>query len=181
MTSPWENPKTEVGKWWKAYATGTIDESLESTCRETKLLHKILDPSYELDFTVDEKSSRIEKYLYDILNGTQNMAANTPKSDSEILLRGMIGFDIPESDMPIIDCERLYWMSMVASELPPYDEWALMLDPESGSLYQKQGQGVKFLLDQDTGVLYYNNSKTELLYDEETGSLYGPSELLKEE
>lgn len=178
VTSPWENPKTEVGKWWKAYATGTVDESLESTCRETKLLHKILDPSYELDFTVGEKSSRIERYLYDILNGTQNMAANTPKSDSEILLRGMIGFDIPESDMPTIDCERLYWMSQVSTELAPYSEWALVLDPETGTLYQKPGKGVKFTYDESDGSLYYNNSKVELAYDADTGTIYGPEELL---
>lgn len=112
-TGPWANPTSEVGKWWKAYATGATEPPCESTCRETKLLHKIMDPSYELGFEVGELSSRIERYLIDILNGTTNMSTNIPKSDAEILLKNMIAVEVDSSELPTVDCERLYWMKKV--------------------------------------------------------------------
>ena len=184
LISQWENPKSEVGKWWKAYATGATEWPCDSTCRETKLLHKIMDPSYELGFVVGEYCSRIEKYLADILNGTATMSTNIPKADSEILLKAMIGNEVSEEDLPTIDCERLYWMHKAmetAGKLDPYSEWAVVLDPEAGELYQKPGRGVKFAYNESDGSLYYDNSKVELAYDEQTATLYGPAELVETE
>lgn len=69
---------------------------VQPTCRHTMLIKKILDPSYELPFTVNENSSRGDRYLWDIINGTTEMINNTPKSDMEKYFHLMIGGSVDE-------------------------------------------------------------------------------------
>lgn len=106
--SPWFYPKTEIGLYYKAYA-GYETELPAPTCRETKLIKKLLDSSYQLDFEVTERSSRTEKYLWDLISKTNTMLANIPKTDTEKFLHILLGGEVTE--YPIIDCERNYWMS----------------------------------------------------------------------
>lgn len=108
IDSPWYNAKTEIGQYYKALA-GYSDEYPKSTCRETKLVHKLLDADYTLDFSVTDRSSRTEKYLWDLINGTSEMLNNIPKSDTEKFLHMLLGGEV--TDYPVIDCERNYWMS----------------------------------------------------------------------
>lgn len=106
--SPWFYPKTEIGLYYKAYA-GYETELPAPTCRETKLIKKLLDSSYQLDFEVTERSSRTEKYLWDLISKTNTMLANIPKTDTEKFLHTLLGGEVTE--YPVIDCERNYWMS----------------------------------------------------------------------
>lgn len=106
--SPWFYPKTEIGLYYKAYA-GYESEIPAPTCRETKLIKKLLDSTYQLDFVVTDRSSRTEKYLWDLINGTTTMLANIPKTDTEKFLYMLLGGEVTE--YPVIDCERNYWMS----------------------------------------------------------------------
>lgn len=108
IDSPWYNAKTEIAQYYKALA-GYSTEYPESTCRETKLIHKLLDADYTLDFSVTDRSSRTEKYLWDLINGTSEMLNNIPKSDTEKFLHMLLGGEV--TDYPMIDCERNYWMS----------------------------------------------------------------------
>ena len=77
------------------------------TCRETMLLRKLLDSSYEVPFVTPQ--SRVEKYLMDILNGTTEMLTNIPKSDKEKYLHIAIGGTVDQ--MPSRVCALNYWMS----------------------------------------------------------------------
>ena len=76
--------------------------------RESSLVRKLLDSSYELGFSVNETSSRNERYLWDLINGTSTMLTNVPKSDTEKFLHVMIGGNVEE--YPVVDTELDYWM-----------------------------------------------------------------------
>lgn len=105
--SPYFDPQTEVGKYYKALARYTT-EMPNPTCRESQLIRAILDPDYTLPFTVDETYSRAERYLWDILHNTQEMLTNIPKSAKEKFLHMMIGGEVTE--YPTVDNEVLFWM-----------------------------------------------------------------------
>lgn len=97
--------------YWMAMAGKiTLEKLPEPTCRETKLIRRYLDPTFELDFTLPQ--SRVEQYLMDLVNGTTTMLAETPKSDCEKYLYIMIGGTLTESEMPNPDSSELnYWMN----------------------------------------------------------------------
>lgn len=105
--SPYFDPQTEVGKYYKALARYST-EMPNPTCRESRLIRAILDPDYTLPFTVDETYSRAERYLWDILHNTQEMIINIPKSAKEKFLHMMIGGEVME--YPTVDNEVLFWM-----------------------------------------------------------------------
>ena len=105
--SPYFDPRTEIGKYYKALARYTT-EMPNPTCRESQLIRAILDPDYTLPFTVDETYSRAERYLWDILHNTQEMLTNIPKSAKEKFLHMMIGGEVTE--YPTVDNEVLFWM-----------------------------------------------------------------------
>ena len=105
--SPYFDPRTEIGKYYKALARYTT-EMPNPTCRESQLIRAILDPDYTLPFTVDETYSRAERYLWDILHNTQEMLTNIPKSAKEKFLHMMIGGEVME--YPTVDNEVLFWM-----------------------------------------------------------------------
>lgn len=109
---PEEDPKihAEVCLYYAALA-GYISISVlpDPSCRETRLLKKILDSSYQIDLN-EFGLSRVEMYLIDILNGTNVMINNIPKSDKEKYLHIAIGGtveDMPDSQK----CEINYWMN----------------------------------------------------------------------
>lgn len=105
--SPYFDPRTEIGKYYKVLARYTT-EMPNPTCRESQLIRAILDPDYTLPFTVDETYSRAERYLWDILHNTQEMLTNIPKSAKEKFLHMMIGGEVTE--YPTVDNEVLFWM-----------------------------------------------------------------------
>ena len=76
--------------------------------RESSLVRKLLDSSYELGFGVNENSSRNERYLQDLINGTSTMLTNVPKSDTEKFLHMMIGGSVEV--YPTVDTELDYRM-----------------------------------------------------------------------
>lgn len=78
------------------------------TCRETHLLRKLLDPSYEVPFT--SVQSRTETYLWDLIKGTTYGLNNIPKSDKEKYLHVAIGGTVDEMPNPDA-CLLNYWMN----------------------------------------------------------------------
>lgn len=87
----------------------------EPTCRETMLLRKLLDPSYELPFIWLTNASRTERYLANLINGTTTMLSNIPKSDKEKYLHVAIGGTVDEMPSPV--CALNYWMSQWLKKL----------------------------------------------------------------
>lgn len=105
----WFDPFSELASYYKALAGFASLEDLPMPhSRESSLVRKLLDSSYELGFTVTENSSRNERYLWDLINGTTSMLANVPKSDTEKFLHLMIGGTVEE--YPVVDTELDYWM-----------------------------------------------------------------------
>lgn len=105
----WFDPYAELALYYKALAGFASLEDLPMPhSRESSLVRKLLDSSYELGFTVTENSSRNERYLWDLTNGTTSMLANVPKSDTEKFLHVMIGGTVEE--YPTVDTELDYWM-----------------------------------------------------------------------
>lgn len=78
------------------------------TCRETHLLREIIDPTYMAP--VFEPQSRVEKYLFDIIEGGNLMLSNIPKSDKEKYLHVAIGGTVDEMPNPEA-CLLNYWMN----------------------------------------------------------------------
>lgn len=108
------DPSAELSLYYSALAGFTSFQSLPMpSCRESALVRKLLDPSYEVNFTVNELSSRNEKYLWDLINGTTEMLANVPKSNSEKYLHVMLGGEVKE--YPTISSELDYWMDICAN------------------------------------------------------------------
>lgn len=105
---PFSDPKTEIGKYYKALA-GYSDDYPNPTCRETMMLKKLLEPNYELPFSINEYSSKIELYLWGLMNNSKDMLTNIPESDTEKFLHILIGGEV--TDYPSINCERNFWMS----------------------------------------------------------------------
>lgn len=105
----WFDPYAELALYYKALAGFASLEDLPMPhSRESSLVRKLLDSSYELGFTVTENSSRNERYLWDLINGTTSMLTNVPKSDTEKFLHVMIGGSVEE--YPTVDTELDYWM-----------------------------------------------------------------------
>lgn len=105
----WFDPYAELALYYKALAGFASLEDLPMPhSRESSLVRKLLDSSYELGFTVTENSSRNERYLWDLINGTTSMLTNVPKSDTEKFLHVMIGGTVEE--YPTVDTELDYWM-----------------------------------------------------------------------
>ena len=107
----WFDPDAELALYYKALAGfESIDNLPMPHSRESSLVRKLLDSSYELGFSVNETSSRNERYLWDLINGTSTMLTNIPKSDTEKFLHVMIGGDVEE--YPVVDTELDYWMDI---------------------------------------------------------------------
>lgn len=105
----WFDPYAELALYYKALAGFASLEDLPMPhSRESGLVRKLLDSSYELGFSVNENSSRNERYLWDLINGTTSMLTNVPKSDTEKFLHVMIGGTVEE--YPTVDTELDYWM-----------------------------------------------------------------------
>ena len=105
----WFDPYAELALYYKALAGFASLEDLPMPhSRESSLVRKLLDSSYELGFTVTENSSRNERYLWDLINKTSEMLTNIPKSDTEKFLHVMIGGTVEE--YPTVDTELDYWM-----------------------------------------------------------------------
>lgn len=105
----WFDPYAELALYYKALAGFASLEDLPMPhSRESSLVRKLLDSSYELRFSVTENSSRNERYLWDLINGTTSMLVNVPKSDTEKFLHVMIGGTVEE--YPVVDTELDYWM-----------------------------------------------------------------------
>lgn len=105
----WFDPYAELTLYYKALAGfESLDNLPMPHSRESGLVRKLLDSSYELGFSVNENSSRNERYLWDLINGTSTMLTNIPKSDTEKFLHVMIGGTVEE--YPVVDTELDYWM-----------------------------------------------------------------------
>lgn len=104
-----EAEEYEVVAYYKALSGETVELPAPS-CRETHLLKRLLDTSYAVPFTASEESSRVEEYLWDLVNGTTVMLSNIPKSDKEKYLHIAIGGTVSEMPNPE-DCELNYWMN----------------------------------------------------------------------
>ena len=105
----WFDPYAELALYYKALAGfESLDNLPMPHSRESSLVRKLLDFSYELGFSVNENSSRNERYLWDLINGTSTMLTNVPKSDTEKFLHVMIGGTVEE--YPVVDTELDYWM-----------------------------------------------------------------------
>ena len=105
----WFDPYAELALYYKALAGfESLDNLPMPHSRESSLVRKLLDSSYELGFSVNENSSRNERYLWDLINGTSAMLTNVPKSDTEKFLHAMIGGTVEE--YPVVDTELDYWM-----------------------------------------------------------------------
>lgn len=105
----WFDPYAELALYYKALAGfESLDNLPMPHSRESSLVRKLLDSSYELGFSVNENSSRNERYLWDLINGTSTMLTNVPKSDTEKFLHMMIGGTVEE--YPVVDTELDYWM-----------------------------------------------------------------------
>ena len=105
----WFDPYAELSLYYKALAGfESLDNLPMPHSRESSLVRKLLDSSYELGFSVNENSSRNERYLWDLINGTSTMLTNVPKSDTEKFLHVMIGGNVEE--YPVVDTELDYWM-----------------------------------------------------------------------
>lgn len=79
------------------------------SCRETMIIRKLLDPSYEFERFFPQ--SVVEGYLLDILDGTTDMLVNIPKSDKEKYLHVAIGGAVDKMPDPN-DCLLNYAMNM---------------------------------------------------------------------
>lgn len=82
------------------------------TCRHTMLIKKIIDPSYELPFTVTEDSCYADRYLWDLINGTTEMLAKEPKTDMAKYFHLMLGGTV--DIMPDPNSSTMsYWLNQV--------------------------------------------------------------------
>lgn len=105
----WFDPYAELALYYKALAGfESLDNLPMPHSRESSLVRKLLDSSYELGFSVNENSSRNERYLWDLINGSSAMLTNVPKSDTEKFLHIMIGGSVEV--YPTVDTELDYWM-----------------------------------------------------------------------
>ena len=86
------------------------------TCRITQLLREYLDPDYTAPLMWLDENSYAERYVVDLINGTQTMLTHIPKSDMEKYLHCMIGGTVDE--MPDSNaCELNYYMSKALEEM----------------------------------------------------------------
>lgn len=100
---------SEIISYYAALAYGiSVADTLDPTCRESHLLRKLLDPSYEVPFR--SGLSRVESYLWDLIDGTQAMLSDIPKSDKEKYLHVAIGGTVDEMPNPNASLMN-YWMN----------------------------------------------------------------------
>lgn len=106
---PEDIDETEVISYYMALAgMVSLSDLHEPTCRETMLLRKMLDPSYEVPFVTPQ--SRVEQYLMDFMMGVPTMLSNISKSDKEKYLHVAIGGAVDEMPDPNA-CLLNYWMN----------------------------------------------------------------------
>lgn len=105
--NPFVNPLSEIGQYYKRLAGYSDSVPLPPRCRETHLIYKLIDSSYTVPFT--DAHSRIEKYLWDLINETETMIDEIPLSDAEKFLAMLIGVQV--TDYPYLNTERNFWMS----------------------------------------------------------------------
>lgn len=102
--------EAEIIRYYKAMSGSLAVSALpDPTCRETMLLRKLLDATYTVPFT--NVQSRVEQYLWDLVNGTTTMLTNNPKSDKEKYLHMKLGggvFDEPNPNA----CELNFWIDL---------------------------------------------------------------------
>lgn len=82
----------------------------DPTCRLTHLFRRYFDPDYQLPFIWVTESSYAERYMLDLINGTQTMLTHIPKSDMEKYLHCMIGGTVDEMPDPNAN-ELNFWMN----------------------------------------------------------------------
>lgn len=103
--------ETEVISYYMALAGRvSLSDLHDPTCRETTLLRKLLDTGYEPVLSISFAHSRVEGYLFDLIEGTSLMLANIPKSDKEKYLHVAIGGTVDDMPNPGV-CEFNYWMN----------------------------------------------------------------------
>lgn len=104
------DPKTEIGQLYKALSGASLSYPRPRT-RVGHLLYKILEPGYELPFGMP--LSRVEGYLFDLIDGTEYTKNNIPKSDHEVLLKELLGWG---KDREVdLHNEVNYWLNQVVS------------------------------------------------------------------
>lgn len=97
--------------YYEAWSGRSLDLP-DPTCRHTMLIKKILDPSYELPFTVTEDSCYADRYLWDLINGTTTMLTKEPKTDMAKYFHLMLGGTVdamPDTTLSTIS----YWLNQV--------------------------------------------------------------------
>lgn len=107
--------EAEVAMYWAAVANALPIAILpEPSCRETMMIRKLLDSTYNVSFI--HSQSRVEGYLLDLIDNTTTMLTNIPKSDKEKYLHAMIGGTVDEMPDPNA-CELNYWMNEALTAL----------------------------------------------------------------
>lgn len=105
------NLDVQIIVYYAALAKGLPASAMPyPTSRETALLRKLLDPLYILPIGMPSYDSRAERYLLDLISGTQNMLSNIPKSDKEKYLHMAIGGTVDEMPNPDA-CLLNHWMN----------------------------------------------------------------------
>lgn len=108
------NPSAELSLYYAALAGFvSLSDVPMPSCRESELVRKLIDPEFEVKFSLTEQSSRNEKYLWDLINGTTLMLSNIPKSKTEKFLHIMLGGEVDE--YPTVSSELDYWMDVCAT------------------------------------------------------------------
>lgn len=108
------DPSAELSLYYAALAGFvSLSDVPMPSCRESELVRKLIDPEFELSFEVNDSSSRKEKYLWDLINGTTEMLSNNPLSNTEKFLHIMLGGKV--SEYPVVHSELEYWMDVCAT------------------------------------------------------------------
>lgn len=108
------DPSAELSLYYAALAGFvSLSDVPMPSCRESELVRKLIDPEFELSFEVNDSSSRKEKYLWDLINGTTEMLSNNPLSNTEKFLHIMLGGEV--SEYPVVHSELEYWMDVCAT------------------------------------------------------------------
>lgn len=108
------DPSAELSLYYAALAGFvSLSDVPMPSCRESELVRKLIDPEFELSFEVNNSSSRKEKYLWDLINGTTEMLSNNPLSNTEKFLHIMLGGEV--SEYPVVHSELEYWMDVCAT------------------------------------------------------------------
>lgn len=120
VPEPTLTDEEELIIFYKAWC-GETTTYPEPTCRETMLIKKVLDASYELPFTVTSESSPVEQYLWDFINGTNEMANHIPASRKEFWYHAIVFGSLPADATGIFlnNSEVCVWLAKVYYKLHP--------------------------------------------------------------